>query len=60
MDKSILENELLIDGFLYRLEETGPERSLPIMELFSDSEGEIAKQDLYAFPFSSTRIKLSV
>ena len=42
MDKSILENELLIDGFLYRLEETGPERSLPIMELSSDSEGEIA------------------
>ena len=42
MDKSILENELLIDSILYRLEETGPERSLPIMELFSDSEGEIA------------------
>ena len=42
MDKSILENELLIDGFLYRLEETGTERSLPIMELSSESEGEIA------------------
>ena len=39
MDKSILENELLIDSLLYRLEETGPERSLPIMELFSESEG---------------------
>ncbi len=42
MNKSILENQLLIDGLFYRLEETGPERSLPIMELFSDSEGGIA------------------
>ena len=49
MDKSILENELLIDGFLYRLEETGSERSLPIMELSSDSEGEIAMIETYSY-----------
>ena len=51
MDKSILENELLIDGFLYRLEETGPERSLPIMELSSNSEGEIGYPKNFIFPY---------